>query len=535
MSGYEMPSSRGREAAEPDRRPTEARFKARSTAFTRRLRNRGDTRMGAIEEVYGELETDVEFEEFEAAVEDKVDQMGGLADEETAAMLIAHELRDEEADTIADIEPGMNEVKFLGKVTAIGEVRTFERDDEETEDGRVCNVDVADASGSVRVALWDEMAAAAEEQLEVGQVLRVMGRPKEGYSGLEVSADKVEPDEDAEVDVQVLDTYRVEDLALGASDVDLVGRVLDTGSIRTFDRDDGSEGRVANITVGDETGRVRVTLWDGKADLAEEFDPGEVVEVGDGYVRERDGDLELHVGDRGTVERVDEDVEYAPETTDIADLEIDQTVDIGGGVIETDPKRTFDRDDGSEGQVRNVRIKDETGEIRVALWGDKADREIELADRVVFADVEVQDGWQDDLEASANWRSTVSVLDRDGVDGAAAGGGTSTETDGTNAGLGAFGGEGDAEASDGERDGGEAGDGDGGDAEANDGAGATAGRASGDSVEFTGTVVQTGDPVVLDDGRQTRTVETDSALRLGEEVTVRGPERDGTIDADEVF
>jgi len=404
--------------------------------------------MGVIEDVYEDLDTDVEFEEFEAAVEDKVDQMGGLADEETAAMLIAHELRDEEADTIADIEPGMNDVKFLGKVTSIGDIRTFERDEEDAEEGRVCNVDVADASGSVRVALWDDMAAAAEEQLEVGQVLRVMGRPKEGYSGLEVSADKVEPDEDAEVDVQVLDTYRVEDLSLGASDVDLVGQVLDTDSIRTFDRDDGSEGRVANLTVGDETGRVRVTLWDDKADLAEEFEAGEVVEVGDGYVRERDGDLELHVGDRGTVERVDEDVEYVPETTDIAELEIGETVDVGGGVIETDPKRTFDRDDGSEGQVRNVRIKDDTGEIRVALWGDKADREIELADRVVFTDVEVQDGWQDDLEASANWRSTVTVLDEgsDTAGGASEFGSAESSDDGdergtSNTGLGAFAGD----------------------------------------------------------------------------------------------
>ncbi|WP_128904853.1 single-stranded DNA binding protein [Halorubrum amylolyticum] len=503
--------------------------------------------MGVIEDVYEDLDTDVEFEEFEAAVEDKVEQMGGLADEETAAMLIAHELRDEEAETIADIEPGMNDVKFLGKVTSIGDIRTFERDDEEAEEGRVCNVDIADASGSVRVALWDDMAAAAEEQLEVGQVLRVMGRPKEGYSGLEVSADKIEPDEDAEVDVQVLDTYRVEDLSLGASDVDLVGQVLDTDSIRTFDRDDGSEGRVANLTVGDETGRVRVTLWDGKADLAEEFEAGEVVEVGDGYVRERDGDLELHVGDRGTVERVDEDVEYVPEATDIAELEIDETVDIGGGVIETDPKRTFDRDDGSEGQVRNVRIKDDTGEIRVALWGDKADRDIELADRVVFTDVEVQDGWQDDLEASANWRSTVTVLD-EGSDaaGGGAGGTSSAGTEGddrgaSDTGLGAF-------AEDGQKAATEAVAGETGGDDGSSGAGSESGGAGGaggaaaataersaEDVEFTGTVVQTGDPVVLDDGQRTKSVETDASLRLGEEITVRGTERDGTIDADDVF
>ncbi|WP_418281431.1 single-stranded DNA binding protein [Halorubrum sp. DTA98] len=490
--------------------------------------------MGVIEDVYEDLDTDVDIEEFTAAVEDKVEQMGGLADEETAAMLIAHELRDEEADTIADIEPGMNDVKFLGKVTSIGDVRTFDRDGEDAEEGRVCNVDVADASGSVRVALWDDMAVAADEELEVGQVIRVMGRPKEGYSGLEVSADKVEPDEDAEVDVQLLDTYRVEDLSLGASDVDLVGQVLDTDSVRTFSRDDGSEGRVANLTVGDETGRVRVTLWDEQTDLAEEFEAGEVVEVGDGYVRERDGDLELHVGDRGTVERVDEDVEYVPETTDIADLEIGDTVDVAGGVIETDPKRTFDRDDGSEGQVRNVRIKDETGEIRVALWGEKADSEIDLADHVVFTDVQIKDGWQDDLEASANWQSTVSVLDGDAGAGSSSGSSARASSeeesgDGTaDTGLGAFG-----DANGGTTSGGDAGG----------TATATAEPASasvddegaGGDTEFTGTVVQVGEPVVLDDGQRTKSVETDANLRLGEEITVRGPERDGTIHAEDVF
>ncbi|WP_096390595.1 single-stranded DNA binding protein [Halopenitus persicus] len=503
--------------------------------------------MGVIEDVYEDLETDVEFDAFEAAVEDKVEQMGGLADEETAAMLIAHELRDEEVETIADIEPGMDDVKFLGKVTSIGEVRTFERDDDDDrEEGRVCNVEIADESGSVRVALWDEMATGAAEELETGDVLRVMGRPKEGYNGLEVSANKVEPDADAEVDVQLLDAYRVEDLTLGASDVTLVGTVLEAGDVRTFSRDDGTEGRVANLTLGDETGRVRVTMWDDRADLAEEFEAGEVVEVVDGYVRERDDDLELHVGNRGSIERVDETVEYVPETTDIADLEIGETVDLAGGVIETDPKRTFDRDDGSEGQVRNVRIRDDTGEIRVALWGEKADAGIELADEVLFTDVEISDGWQDDLEASANWRSTVSVLETgNATDGRRSEGSTaddpteSAEKRPESEGLDAF-----ANGADGATEGARA-QSDGGPAaaaaataDASESAGtdeATTGNATEATAEFTGTVVQAGNPVVLDDGERTRSVRTDETLRLGEEVTVRGPERDGRIDAEDVF
>ena len=490
--------------------------------------------MGVIEDVYEDLETDVDFEEFEAAVHDKVEQMGGLADEETAAMLIAHELEDEEVSGVADIDPGMDEVKFLAKVVGVGDLRTFERegdgdgddegnDEDDTDEGRVINVEVADETGQVRISFWDRMAqSVADGELAVGDVLRIKGRPQEGYSGVEVSVDQAEVDEDAEVDVQVQDTYHVDDLSLGLSDVNLQGRVLATDSVRTFDRDDGSEGRVANLTLGDETGRVRVTLWDERADRATELDADTSVEVVDGYVRERDGDLELHVGSRGAVEEIDEDVSYDPETDDIADLELGETADLAGGVIETDPKRTFDRDDGSEGQVRNVRIKDETGDIRVALWGEKADLDVDLADYVVVTDAEIQEGWQDDLEASAGWRATVTVTDppsdAPGTDagGASEGASPSGGESGTT-GLGAFGDDGGSDAAT---------------------ATATATDADsvdGDPVQFTGTVVQAGDPVVLDDGTETRSVETDADLRLGEEVTVRGPIHDGRIDADEVY
>ena len=492
--------------------------------------------MGAIDEVHEDLDADVDLEEFTAAVEEKVEQMGGLADEETAAMLVAHELDGGggEVDGVSEIEPDMAEVKFVAKAVGIGEVRTFERDGDDP-DGRVANVEMADETGRIRVAFWDEMADGVEEgDLAVGDVLRIKGRPKEGYAGVEVSADRAEVDEDVEVDVEVSDEYRIEDLSIGLSDVRLRGRVLETDEVRTFDRDDGSEGRVANLSLGDPTGRVRVTLWDDRADRAEEIDPETSVEVVDGYVRERDGDLELHVGSRGAVEAIDEDVEYVPDTADIGSLELDQRADIAGGVIDVSDKRTFDRDDGSTGQVRNVRLKDETGEIRVALWGDKADTDVELGDHVTVTDVEIDDGWQDDLEASANWRSTVTV--RDGPPESAddpeppAGG---SPDDSAATGLSSFAGGGtNAETSAGAR----AKDG-----ETEESGGAQVVAAEGGTVEaavveFTGTVVQTGDPVVLDDGERTRAVETNGAadLGLGEEVTVRGPVVDDRIEADDV-
>ena len=482
--------------------------------------------MGAIEDIYADLEADISEEEFREAVESKVEQMGGLADEETAAMLIAHELTEDEVGGIADIAPGMEEVQFLGKVVGIGDLRTFERDGED-EDGKVVNVEVADETGRVRCAFWDELAESAVTDLEVGTVMRFQGRPKEGLNGVEVNVDRAEVDDEAEIDVPSNEDLRIEDLSLGLSDVDVRGLILGTEPVRTFDRDDGSEGRVSNLVLGDETGRIRVTLWDERADHAEEFDAGQPVEVVDGYVRERDGDLELHVGNRGTIDAIDEEIEYVPDATDIADLEIDQTVDIAGVVRSADPKRTFDRDDGSEGQVKNIRVQDKTGDIRVALWGEKAEIDVAPGDRIQLADVEIRDGWQDELEASAGWRSTVTVLADDAGD-------TLTDDeqgdDGGEAGLSEFA---DAEADVGTDDG-DGEDHDVADSDPSDGT-SDDGFPEDESIEFTGVVVQAGDPVVLDDGAETLAVETNADLTLGEEITVRGTVRDGRLDPDEIL
>lgn len=450
--------------------------------------------MGAIEDVYEDLEIDISLDEFREAVEEKVEQMAGLADEETAAMLIAHELSENEVTGIADIEAGMEEVEFLGKVSAVGEMRSFDRDD--GTDGKVVNVDLVDTTGSIRAAFWDEKAEAVESELEQGMVLRVNGRPKDGYNGVEVNVNAVEPASDETIDVSITDSYAIDELTLGLSDITVRGFVLDTDSVRTFDRDDGTEGKVANIVVGDETGRVRVTLWDDQAETVESITPGTTVEIIDGYVREREGSLEVHVGNRGTVKESEETVEYSPDATPISDVALDETVDLTGVVRSADPKRTFDRDDGSQGQVKNIRIQDSSGDIRVALWGEKANKDVQPGDEIHLADVQIQDGWEDDLEGSAGWQSTVTVLDRTPEssppveetpkqDEPDLNTFASTETD------------------------------------------------TEEPIEFSGIVVQTGDPIVLDDGEQTIKIREDRSVELGEEITVRGTKTGEEVRVDE--
>lgn len=362
----------------------------------------------AVEDVFSALDADLSLEEFRKRVEMKVEQMGGLCDEVTAAKLVSHEIGGKQVYKIDDVHADLADVQFVGKVTKIGEPRSFDRDD--GSEGQVANVEVADETGRVRVSLWDEYAESIDE-LSEGDVLKIAGTPKEGWNGgVEVSASQVEPTTDVEVDV-VEDAANVEEIQQGMDGVSLEARVLSVSGMNTFDRDDGSEGRVANLVVGDQTGWMRITMWDERAPEAGNYSAGDCVRVVNGYAKERDGSVELHVGSRGRVERIDEEIEFDPDVTPIEMVELDEVCDVAGVITDTGELRTFDRDDGSEGRVRNVRVRDETGELRVALWGEHADREFAPGDEVVLTGVEIKEGWNGGMEGSLNWNSTVTVVE----------------------------------------------------------------------------------------------------------------------------
>ncbi|MFP4591154.1 MAG: OB-fold nucleic acid binding domain-containing protein [Halobacteriales archaeon] len=428
--------------------------------------------MGTIEDLHADLEAEVSLDAFRERVAEKVEEMGGLTDEETAAILVAHEIEGDRPIDVEQIDPAMDVATVLGVVRHVGEVRTFERDD--GVEGAVVNVEVADGTGTIRAAFWDEMAAAATEELDAGDVLRLKGRPRDGFAGLELSVTDVRIEEDLELEVGEPEATPVAELEPGQSGVTVVGEVLRVETPRTFDRDDGSTGRVATVVLGDGTGAVGVSLWDDATAATAAVTVGEAALAVGAEVRERDGRPEVHVGGRARLEPVDEAVRYEPQPTPIEALTEGDVATVSGVVRATDPVNTFDRRDGTEGRVRNVRVQDATGSIRVALWGERADVDLGPGDEVTVVDGTVQDGYRDDVELSANWRSTV--LSR------------AVEV----------------EASEPEAD----------------------EPAPTGPVEFTGTVVQPGDPIILDDGAETVHVEYGGDVGLGERVTVRG-ERDG--------
>ncbi len=63
------------------------------------------------------------------------------------------------------------------------------------------------------------------------------------------------------------DSVKVSDITDENKTVNFIARIVSAFEVKEFTRSDGSIGRVGNLIVGDETGKIRVTLWDNIADL----------------------------------------------------------------------------------------------------------------------------------------------------------------------------------------------------------------------------------------------------------------------------
>lgn len=63
----------------------------------------------------------------------------------------------------------------------------------------------------------------------------------------------------------------------------------------------------------------------------------------------------------------------SPPKTFISDLMPSRAATIEATVVQLDPVREFTQRDGAKKKVRNGRLKDETGEIGLVLWGHEVE------------------------------------------------------------------------------------------------------------------------------------------------------------------
>jgi replication factor A1 len=366
-----------------------------------------------IEEVFKRLEGKLTPDEFVSKVDKKFTEMNGLCDSRTAAMLVASELGLNETVKIRDMTADKGNVVFIAKVTSIGDTKEFSRDNDTM--GRVVNLNLADETGSIRSALWDEAADLVKiGDIKIGQTIKVKGYLKQGQRGLEVNVGRGGNVEHIEKEVPVsIKPIKINEIKAGMNGLNVLGKVLDVGKVRTFARKDGKPGKVANITIGDDTGKIRVTLWDAKAE-SPGVNVGDAVEIMNAYSRENtfSNSTELSLGSGGGIAKSSAVITYNEPLTPIADIGINSAYSVSGHVSGIDEIREFDRPDGTKSKVSNIYISDNTGRIKVALWAEHADlvNELEIGSEIRIVDAFAKSGRNEEVELSAGTRTSIQVI-----------------------------------------------------------------------------------------------------------------------------
>ena len=211
-------------------------------------------------------------------------------------------------------------------------------------------------------------------------------------------------------------------LVAGLNDVTVTGRVVVVYPPRTFNG--ARSGKVANLMIADKEATLSVVLWNDKVDLIEsgELKAGQVIRFVHGYTRkDREGKVELHLGSKSQIEiepqniKADEYPSIDKFTSKISKITQDSSnVHLIGKVKEVFPASTFIRSDMSTGTVMRVTLADETGEIPVVIWNEKAkelEKNLKVNANLQLINAKVKEN-RNELEVHVDSYTYVEVSER---------------------------------------------------------------------------------------------------------------------------
>lgn len=113
---------------------------------------------------------------------------------------------------------------------------------------------------------------------------------------------------------------KIKNLLSGLKSVDIVARIVNVSEVREFEKN-GNKGKVVNLTIGDETGIARLSLWNEDVDLviSGKIKEDDTIRISNGFVlTDNMGNLEVRIG-KGNIEKIEEDIQVVavPKTNEL--------------------------------------------------------------------------------------------------------------------------------------------------------------------------------------------------------------------------
>ena len=380
-------------------------------------------------EIYEKVKDQVSEEEFQSKMDEILKENEGISfiDDVYAAQQVASNYDTSEDEHISegekysdlcikDLEEGSHNF-ITGRIKSISNPKSFKS--RKGKSGKVCNMELMDNTGEIRVVLWTENIKLLKKFNE-GDIVKITDVDiKEGYMGnLEAN---LRP-RSTIVTLKDADLSRYPEIEIKISNIadlkpdteaNIVARIVRIPTPRTYEKN-GKEGKVTSLELKDATGEVSYTLWNNAVDLIDELelDAGDSVKILNAQVRERNGEISLSHWD-GRIIKGDFDVpDFEQEFTKIAELHEQNNVAVIGVISKLQDIRTFVRKaDNSEGKLRNFDVRDDTGSIRTTVWGNDTELPINKGDiiKIIGADARYDDYTESGYSLNTNFRTQITL------------------------------------------------------------------------------------------------------------------------------
>ena len=301
-----------------------------------------------------------------------------------------HETFPKYDDKITDIKDvrGDTQVNIIARIVRIPRVRTFDKNGKE---GKVLSLEIQDKTGKIQFTLWNRDTDLLDDlDIKEGdsiKILGALGRTRNGEVSLthswigRIIKGEFDLPEYTEKIQKIGDAHEMRD-------VTVLGIICKIYDAITFMRDDQTTGQVRSLEMEDDTGSIRITLWNEDANM--DLKKGDIIKLIGGNIEfdEYSGtDYRINTNwntkiiinpeiDSELSKKLQECGKYLKplKISDIHEMDDEgEEIDLVGIIVKTYDPNEFNRDDGTTGKVKTVEIGDGTGIIRASFWDDKAD------------------------------------------------------------------------------------------------------------------------------------------------------------------
>jgi len=176
----------------------------------------------------------------------------------------------------------------------------------------------------------------------------------------------------------------ISDIILNMKNIVIVGRIKDIFHVNSFKKSSGETGYVGSFLLHDNTGDIRIVLWDEQVSIFkdERFEKNEIVKILNGTAKNgRNGGIEIHVGGFSKIDLAPEDVDYKKypkikeQFVKIQDINENLgSISTEGKVMNRFPVKDFIRKDGQNGRVSSIILRDSTGKVRITFWNEDIEK-----------------------------------------------------------------------------------------------------------------------------------------------------------------